>query len=83
MNQAIILVALSVAFAEDGTEKKTEKRWAYSTGTGYGGNYGTGYNTGVGYNNYNGLSSGLYNSGGYNQAYNPYGKYSRTQTNES
>lgn len=82
-NQAIILVALSVAFAEEGTEKKTEKRYAYSTGTGYGANYGTGYGTGYntglgGYNNYNGYGNGLQSvNGGYNQAYNPYGKYTR------
>lgn len=50
-------------FAEEVAEKKTEKRWAYTTGTGYGTNYGSAYNTGYGYNN------------GYNQLYNPLGKY--------
>lgn len=71
----MILVALSVALAEEVAQKKTEKRWIYGSGYGSGG-YGTGaYGTGVGgytsgygsgYNNAYGLS-------GSNQAYNQYG----------
>ena len=66
----MILVALSVALAEE-VAKKTEKRWIYGSGYGAGGygaggygasGYGSGYNNGYGYSNQ-----------AYNQAYNQLG----------